>query len=72
MVEGASGGDMGERRDGSGTNGRTRVRKPLGASQGRHQKGPEVRRAPWRGRVGPHWLAPKEGDFSETILEEKE
>lgn len=38
MGDSASVGDMGERRDGSWTNGRTRVRKPLGASQGRHQK----------------------------------
>lgn len=38
LGEDASGGDTGKKRDGSGTNGRTRVRKPPGASQGRHQK----------------------------------
>lgn len=69
MGDSASGGDTGERRDGSGTSGRTRVRKPLGKPR-KASKKPELRKA-LRGRTGPYWLAPKE-DFSETILEEKE
>lgn len=47
--EEVSGGDTSERRDRSGTNGRMRVRKPLGKER-KAQKEPELRRTPWRGR----------------------